>query len=77
MYSKAPAANAHREVEQRSWIASGEEDREPGDDDCNDCGVPEHDENDVVGDCQQPLHQRQPAIEVSRGLKIVDLDMGR
>src|SRR6478736_9471784 len=55
---ECPTAHTHDIVEQRARIASGEQDREPGDDYHDNGTDAEEREHDDVRDHQQPLHQR-------------------
>jgi arsenite methyltransferase len=58
-----PAKDPEDEVEQAPWIAAGEEDREPGDDHRHKRRQPEERQQYVVRDREQPLHEREPAVE--------------
>src|SRR5438270_6230574 len=55
-----PAEDTEDEVEEAARVAAGEQDREPGDHDRDEGCDPEEGEQDVVGDREQPLHERQP-----------------
>ena len=59
-----PAEHADVEVEDRPWVPAGEEDREERDDAEQDVRRPQEDEDDVVGDREQPLDDPQPAAQL-------------
>jgi hypothetical protein len=71
-----PAEDAEDEIEETTWITAGEQDREPGDHDQDEGGQPEEEQHDVVRDCEEPFHERQPAIEVlfCVGVGVVERD---
>ena len=73
-HAQTPASDADDEVEQRARVAAGEEDREPGDYDAHHCGQTEEHQHDVVRDRQEPLHQRQPAVELVAGVWIAKVE---
>jgi hypothetical protein len=72
-----PAQHPVNEREQRSRVPPGEQDGKPGDHDCKWRGDPEEEQDEVVRNRQQPLHQRQPAIGVSSRIWVVVVEMDR
>ena len=52
-----PAQDSEHEVEETARVATGEEDRKPGDDHGDDCTDRQEEEHDVVGDREQPLDE--------------------
>ena len=72
MYSERPSANTHQEVEQPSRIATGEEDRKPGNHDGDDCDDRQHRQRNEVRNRQEPLHEWQPTVQVLFDVRIVD-----
>src|SRR5665213_196192 len=72
-----PAADADEEVEHPAREATGEEDHEPSGDHDEERGDVEEEQHHVVWDRQQPLDQRQPAVEVGARVRIGKLEMHR
>lgn len=58
------------EVEDRAWIAPGEEKREERDDAQHDEGDPEEEQDDEVRDPQQPLDELEPAAQMRIALAL-------
>jgi hypothetical protein len=54
--TQPPAGDADHEVEQSPRVSSGDQDREPRDDDHEEGSHGQHDEDNEVRDCEQPLH---------------------
>ena len=73
--SQAPPANSDHEIEKGPRIASSDQNREPGDHHRHNRGEPQHQQHDVVRNRQQPLHEWQPAIQVSIDVGVLDLEM--
>src|SRR2546423_8199642 len=63
--SIAPAEHTDDEAEEGLRIAARKEDGEPGNDHGNGYGNPKEEENDIVWDGKEPLHQGQPAIQLA------------
>jgi len=61
----APAKHANDKAEEILWIATGEEDGEPGYDDRHQNADSKEEENDVVRNGEEPLDQGQPAIQLA------------
>ena len=59
-----PAQHAEVEVEDASRVATGEQDREEGDDREHGEGDPEEEQHDEVRNREQPLHQPEPAAQL-------------
>jgi hypothetical protein len=70
----APAHDAHDVVEQAPWVAAREEDREPSCDQRENSSDVEEEEHDVVRDREEPLDERQPAIQTLLGVGVVELE---
>ena len=68
----APASDADDEVEQSARVAAGEQDREPRDHHAHERSDTEEHEDYVVRDRQEPLHERQPAVQIAPGVGIMD-----
>jgi hypothetical protein len=64
------------EAKHSSGVAAGEQDGEPRHDDDHERGDVQEEQHHVVGERQQPLHQRQPPVEITFGigLEIVKVD---
>src|SRR5215216_4268406 len=74
-HAKAPAHDTGHEIEHPARVAAGEQDGEPGDDHHDDHRDVEEEQQDVVRDREEPLHQREPAVELVRGVGIHDIDV--
>jgi hypothetical protein len=72
-----PAQDALDEVEDAPGVAAGEEHGEPGADHRAERGDAEEGQDDVMGDGQQPLHERQPAVEVCGDVRVVEVQVDR
>ena len=59
-----PAQHADVEIEDAPRIATGEQDREEGDDRQHGEGDPEEEQHDEVRDREQPLHEPEPAAQL-------------
>ncbi len=53
-----------------SGVAVGEQDGEPRHDDDHERGDVQEEQHHLVRDRQQPLHQRQPRVEITFGIGI-------
>src|SRR2546425_3847862 len=62
----APPYDPNHEVEEAARVLSGEDDGEPGEDHRHDRPNRQKEEHDVMGNGQQPFHQRKPLIELAR-----------
>jgi SAM-dependent methyltransferase len=72
-----PTTHADDEVEQAAWVAPREEDREPREDHREDRAQPEKHEHDVVRDREEPLHERQPPVELVPGIRVREVERDR
>src|SRR5918995_3106841 len=73
--AQAPAHDAGHEIEHPALVPAGEQDGEPGDDHHDDRGDVEEEQHDEVRDREEPLHQREPAVELVRGIGVHDIDV--
>src|ERR1700737_208177 len=68
----APADHTNDVAEEVLRIPAREDDREPGDDHRDHGADSEEEQDDVMGDGEEPLHQRQPAVQLA-GIGIVEV----
>src|SRR6266542_882972 len=73
----APAQHSKHEIEQPAGVAAGKEEREPRDDNRHEHREPEEEQHDVVRDREQPLHEREPAVQVALGVRVGDVELHR
>src|SRR5215212_3730032 len=66
----APSQHSHVEVEDASWVAGSEQNGKKCHHTEYEEGQPQKDQDYVVRDGQQPLHQPQPATHASIQLRI-------
>ena len=74
-HAVVPAGHAFDEREDAARIATGEQDREPRADDEQRRGQVEEEQGDVVRDGEEPLDERQPAVEVAFGVGVGDVEV--
>ena len=75
--TKPPSQDAFDEVEDGPRVAAGEQHSKPGNDHRDDRSDAQEEEHDVVGGSEQPLHQRQPAVEILFDVGVVDDQLDR
>ncbi len=68
--SVAPAVNADDKIKHAPRELLGEQNGEEGDKAYDHSDNKQREQNDVLGNCQEPFHERQPAAEF---LRVVDL----
>jgi hypothetical protein len=73
--AQPPAGDTDNEIEQPPRVVPGEQDREPRDDHRKESNQLQHCQNDVVRDREQPLHQREPLVQVVFDVGVVDVEV--
>src|SRR5215207_5868155 len=73
-HAVVPTDHSLDEVEDAARVAPAEEDREPGDEHHDDHRQVEEEQRDVVRDGEQPLDEREPAVELALGVGIGDIE---
>ena len=73
--SHLPAEDADHKVKHVPRIPTRKKYGEPSQKHHDYCGYPQYEKDNVVWNCQEPLNERQPSVQILAGVRIDEIDM--